>query len=91
MTSSTSKQTPNRNDFQIVNLDGFAKGLLRDHQPREKKNMIRLLLKNGMTLSLTNKLKLSEISKNSLLKGLIDPYKPEDSEKLSQRQENEEP
>ena len=51
--------------------------------------MIRLLLKNGMTLSLPNKLKLSEISKNSLLKGLLDPYEPEDSEKLSQKKENE--
>ena len=55
------------------------------------KHMIRLLLKNGMTLSLPNKLKLSEILKNSLLKGLIDPCELEDSEKLSQRQENEEP
>ena len=53
--------------------------------------MIRLLLKNGMKLSLPNKLKLSEISKNSLLKGLIEPYEPEDSEKLSQKQESEEP
>jgi len=53
--------------------------------------MIRLLLKNGMTLSLPNELKLSEISKNCLLKGLIVPYELEDSEKLSQRQENEEP
>lgn len=53
--------------------------------------MIRLLLKNGMTLSLPNKLKLSEILKNASLKGLIDPCELEDSEKLSQRQENEEP
>ena len=53
--------------------------------------MIRLLLKNGMTLSLPNELKISEISKSYLLKGLIDQYKREDSEKLSRRQENKNP
>jgi hypothetical protein len=34
--------------------------------------MIRLLLKNGMILSLPDHLKGSEISKRPLLKGLID-------------------
>jgi hypothetical protein len=34
--------------------------------------MIRLLLKNGMTLALPDHMKSSEISKSPLLKGLID-------------------
>lgn len=34
--------------------------------------MIRLMLKNGMTLSLPDDLKSSEMSKKPLLKGLID-------------------
>ena len=49
--------------------------------------MIRLLLKNGMTLSLSDGLKGSEISKRSSLKGLIDGYEREQLEKPSQRQE----
>jgi hypothetical protein len=53
--------------------------------------MIRLLLKNGMTLSLPDDLKSSEISKRPLLKSLIDQYKREESERPSQTQENEKP
>ena len=53
--------------------------------------MTRLVLKNGMTLSLPDDLKSSEISKSPLLKGLIDRYKREESEKPSQTQENENP
>ena len=53
--------------------------------------MTRLLLKNGMTLSLPDNLKGSEISKRSWLKGLIDRYEREQLEKQSQRQENKKP
>jgi len=53
--------------------------------------MTRLLLKNGMTLSIPDNLKGSEISKSAWLKGLIDRYEGEQLKKQSQRQENKNP